>query len=183
MKPRKFPSPTALALAAALLPFAAVAQSTLEPPVDPATPVDGDPPTFHEPLDPTNPDAPIDPRDVRDPVDPAHPWTPPETSQDPTSAVPPAEVPTGDSSAPAPTVTGDAHRRGVEDQPVTIRSHEPDSVVGEYRIDFDALDADGDGFVSREEAQANDVLSAEFHVLDSDGDGRLSREEAASWTR
>lgn len=183
MKQRKFPSPTALALAAALLPFAAAAQSTYEPPVDPVTPVDTEPPEFQDPLDPADPNAPIDPRDVQDPIDPAHQWTPPEAGQDPTSDVPPAPVPTGDTATPPPTVTGDAQRRGPENQPVTIRSHAPDSVVGEYRIDFDALDTDGDGYISREEARVNEVLTAEFHVLDTNGDGRLSREEAASWSR
>ena len=183
MKQRKFPSPTALALAASLLPFAVGAQSQLEPPVDPATPVDTAPPTFPEPLDQTDPHPPIDPRVADDPIDPAHPWTPPETSQDPTSEVPRAPVPTGDATVPPPPATGDALRRGPENQPVTVRSHEPDSVVGEYRIDFDALDTDGDGYISREEARANEALTAEFHVLDSNGDGRLSREEASGWIR
>lgn len=183
MKQRKFPSPAAVALAAALLPFAAAAQSTYEPPVDPATPADTEPPTFHEPLDPADPNAPLDPRDVQDPIDQAHQWTPPEASQDPTSEVPPAPVPTHDPATPSPTVTGDAQRHGPEGQPVTIRSRAPDSVVGNYQIDFDALDTDGDGHINREEARVNHVLTDEFHVLDGDGNGRLSRAEAASWSR
>ncbi|WP_425477819.1 EF-hand domain-containing protein [Stenotrophomonas nitritireducens] len=66
---------------------------------------------------------------------------------------------------------------------VTVRSIQPDSVVGNYRIDFDALDVDGDGFISREEAQANPALADEFNALDSARRGRLTREQLAGWLR
>lgn len=49
---------------------------------------------------------------------------------------------------------------------VTVRSLEPSSVVGQYRIHFAALDVNGDGFISREEAQANPALADEFNSLD-----------------
>jgi hypothetical protein len=49
---------------------------------------------------------------------------------------------------------------------VTVRSLEPSSVVGQYRIHFAALDVNGDGFISREEAQANPALADEFNALD-----------------
>ena len=173
MKSPSFPSITALALAASLLPFAAMAQSSNEPPVDPPTPVDTAPPA-----------VPADPVDPVNPVDPAHPWTPPEASQDPTAGVRPAPVPTGEPVADPPAVvTGDAVRRGTEGQPVTITSHEPDSVSGGYDVNFDAMDSNGDGYISRDEARGNDDLTAEFHVADSNGDGRLSREELAGWLR
>ena len=183
MKSLKLPSPTALALAASLLPFAAMAQSSNEPPVDPPTPVDTAPPT-----------VPADPADPVNPIDPAHPWTPPEASQDPTAGIPPAPIPTGEPMAddsrtdaplagPPPAVTGDAVRRGAQDQPVTITSHAPDSVVGEYQVDFDTLDSNGDGYVTRDEARGNEALTAEFHVADSNGDGRLSREDLSGWLR
>lgn len=46
--------------------------------------------------------------------------------------------------------------------PVTVRSLAPASVVGQYRIHFAELDVDGDGFISREEAQVNPALADEF---------------------
>ncbi|MGV8961242.1 MAG: EF-hand domain-containing protein [Stenotrophomonas sp.] len=64
---------------------------------------------------------------------------------------------------------------------VTVRSIQPDSVVGNYRIDFNALDVDGDGFISREEAQANPALADEFNALDRARRGRLDRSQLAGW--
>lgn len=184
MKRSRIHLPTSLALAVALVPFAVLAQPPHEPPVDPATPLDTAPPTVPaDPVDRADPATPIDPRDVQDPIDPAHPWTPPESTQDPTAAFPAEPVPTGDPSDRQAPTTGDAVRRGSEGQPATISSHVPDSVVGDYRIDFDALDTNGDGYISRDEARGNDVLTSEFHVVDSNGDGRLSREELAGWLR
>lgn len=66
---------------------------------------------------------------------------------------------------------------------VTVRSIQPDSVIGNYRIDFDAMDVDGDGFISREEAQANPALADEFNALDTARRGKLSREQLAGWLR
>lgn len=67
---------------------------------------------------------------------------------------------------------------------VIVRSYEPRSVEGtRYRIDFAALDGDGDGYISRPEARAHPTLDAEFNAIDSNRDGRLSREELAGWLR
>ena len=43
------------------------------------------------------------------------------------------------------------------------------------------LDADGDGFVSREEAQASKHMNAHFNEVDTDRDGRLSAAEMQAY--
>lgn len=69
-------------------------------------------------------------------------------------------------------------------QQVIIRSFEPTTALsGDYSVDFDALDADGDGFISRREASAHDTLAREFRGVDVDGDGLLSRDELRGWIR
>lgn len=79
-------------------------------------------------------------------------------------------------------VTHQASVRVAEGEaPVIVRSIQPDSVPGNYRIDFDALDVDGDGFISRDEAQANPALADEFNALDSGRRGRLERSQLAGW--
>ncbi|PPV09740.1 hypothetical protein XavaCFBP5823_13025 [Xanthomonas axonopodis pv. vasculorum] len=64
---------------------------------------------------------------------------------------------------------------------VIVRSIQPSSVVGSYRIDFDAMDTDGDGRISRAEAQANPALADEFDALDTRHSGYLIREQLAGW--
>lgn len=64
---------------------------------------------------------------------------------------------------------------------VTVRSLEPSSVVGQYRIHFAALDVNGNGFISREEAQANPALADEFNALDVKRRGKLDRADLAGW--
>jgi hypothetical protein len=64
---------------------------------------------------------------------------------------------------------------------VTVRSVQPVSVVGQYRIAFAALDVDGDGFISRAEAQANPTLADEFNALDVTRRGKLDRADLAGW--
>ncbi len=65
--------------------------------------------------------------------------------------------------------------------PVTVRSLTPSSAAGQYRIHFAALDTDGDGFISREEAQVNPSLADEFDSLDVKRRGRLDRSDLAGW--
>lgn len=74
-------------------------------------------------------------------------------------------------------IDGDHHARTI------IRSFEPDSVVGHYRVDFQTLDANGDGVVDHAEAAANPTLDAEFRAVDNNGDGRLDRNELSGWMR
>lgn len=64
---------------------------------------------------------------------------------------------------------------------VTVRSVQPVSVVGQYRFAFSALDVDGDGVISRAEAQANPALADEFTALDVKRRGRLDRADLAGW--
>lgn len=64
---------------------------------------------------------------------------------------------------------------------VTVRSVRPDSVVGQYRFAFETLDLDGDGFISRDEAQAKPALADEFTSLDTLHRGRLDRAQLRGW--
>lgn len=81
-------------------------------------------------------------------------------------------------------VTHQAHlAMPVGEAPVTVRTIQPNSVVGDYKIDFAALDTDGDGFISREEAQANPALADEFDSLDTARRGKLGREQLAGWLK
>ncbi|KHL58978.1 hypothetical protein [Xanthomonas cannabis] len=64
---------------------------------------------------------------------------------------------------------------------VIVRSIQPSSVAGSYRIDFQGMDVDGDGRISRTEAQANPALADEFDALDSRHSGYLTREQLAGW--
>ena len=69
-------------------------------------------------------------------------------------------------------------------QQVIIRSFEPTTVLSsDYTVDFEALDADGDGFISRAEAAGHPTLRQEFGGVDADGDGLLSRDELRGWIR
>lgn len=64
---------------------------------------------------------------------------------------------------------------------VTVRSVQPVSVVGQYRFVFASLDVDGDGYISRAEAQANPTLADEFIALDVKRRGKLDRLDLAGW--
>ena len=66
-------------------------------------------------------------------------------------------------------------------QRIIVRSLAPDSLVGGDRLDFNRLDADGDGTVSRSEAAADRELGRHFDGLDLDRNGRLGREELVDW--
>ena len=93
---------------------------------------------------------------------------------------PPAPEPV---AAPMQRQSGMAVLQGGHDERIVVRSYEPDSVVGEYRIDFEAMDANGDGFIDRREAAANPTLEGEFRAVDGNSDGRLDREELSGWIR
>ena len=44
-------------------------------------------------------------------------------------------------------------------------------------VNFDSFDKDGDGVITKNEAQANSQLVRLFDKLDTDGNGELSKEE------
>ena len=76
---------------------------------------------------------------------------------------PPAPEPV---AAPMQRQSGMAVLQGDHDERVVVRSYEPDSVVGEYRIDFEAMDANGDGVLDRREAATNPTLEGEFRITE-----------------
>jgi hypothetical protein len=109
----------------------------------------------------------------------------PAAAQSPTpveTARLPAESPTSASTLPATRQTGTASF-DMDGTPVTVRSWEPDGGGGQgYRISFEALDSNGDGYISRAEAAAHENLAREFGGVDADADGRASRAELSGWT-
>lgn len=64
---------------------------------------------------------------------------------------------------------------------VTFTSHPGNSISPNYHVDFDAMDANHDGAISRGEARGNPDLTREFHVVDANHNGRLSRAEMKGW--
>ncbi|MEN5061515.1 hypothetical protein [Luteimonas sp. TWI1416] len=105
------------------------------------------------------------------------------TAQVSTSALEPVGEPPALSSQTG-RQTGVVTYDRADGQQVIIRSYEPrPATTSPYRVDFAALDADGDGYISRAEALAHPTLSAEFDAVDSNRDGHLSREELAGWLR
>lgn len=80
-------------------------------------------------------------------------------------------------------VTGTAQAQTASGQ-VTVTSHRGTIDPNAYKIDFDAIDINHDGYISRAEANAsgNYNLANEFRLaLDINHDGRLSREELKNW--
>lgn len=67
--------------------------------------------------------------------------------------------------------------------PVTVTSEEPDSIKGDYHIDFAKLDRNHDGFISRQEAKADPTLEREFDALDTHHSGRLSKAQLEGWMK
>ena len=64
---------------------------------------------------------------------------------------------------------------------VTVTSSPGNSISSNYHVDFDAIDANNDGNITRAEAAGNADLMREFHVVDGNHNGRLTREEMKGW--
>jgi Ca2+-binding EF-hand superfamily protein len=62
-----------------------------------------------------------------------------------------------------------------------VTSHPGNSISSNYHVDFDAMDANHDGSITRSEAKGNADLTREFHVVDSNHNGRLSKDEMKGW--
>ena len=88
-------------------------------------------------------------------------------------------------AATVPALAQETGRTTLTDKgtPVTVTSEEPDSIRGDYHIDFATLDRNHDGFISREEAKANPTLEREFDALDTHRSGRLSRAQLEGWMK
>src|SRR3546814_16072019 len=64
---------------------------------------------------------------------------------------------------------------------VTFTDHPGNSISPNYRVDFEAMDGNGDGVITRREGSGNPDLMREFHVVDLDDNGRLTRAEMKDW--
>jgi Ca2+-binding EF-hand superfamily protein len=73
--------------------------------------------------------------------------------------------------APAAATSGEVH----------VSSSPGNSISSNYHVDFDAMDANHDGNISRAEGNGNADLMREFHVVDRNHNGRLTREEMKGW--
>ncbi|MDH5823957.1 hypothetical protein QFW77_13315 [Luteimonas sp. RD2P54] len=103
-----------------------------------------------------------------------------QVSTQPLPAPPAAEQPQRDSARQTGIVTFGQPGQ----QQYIVRSFEPDPGASDaYRISFEALDSDGDGFIGRAEAAAHPTLRREFAAVDVDGNGLLDRHELAGWIR
>ncbi len=103
------------------------------------------------------------------------PSTQPQTA--PMAPTQPQTAPMPQQAAPQPPPQAPPAATGQ----VTVNSIPPDSVVGEYKIDFDALDKNHDGCISRAEARANATLTAEFRAVDEKHKGCLDKQALAGW--
>jgi len=83
------------------------------------------------------------------------------------------EIPANPSAAPATAAAPAAN--------VTFTSHPGNSISPNHHVDFDAMDANHDGAISRAEARGNPDLMREFHVVDANHNGRLDRDEMKGW--
>ena len=64
---------------------------------------------------------------------------------------------------------------------VTVTDSPGTSISSNYNVDFDAMDTNDDGAITRAEASGNADLMREFHVVDANANGRLTREEMKGW--
>lgn len=64
---------------------------------------------------------------------------------------------------------------------ITVTSHHPVPPPRDHRAEFDQIDTDRDGDVSRREAGVDKYLARAFPMLDRDRSGRLNFGEMQPW--
>ena len=87
-------------------------------------------------------------------------------------------------SAPATAgsmAAGTSAATGTSATGASVTSSPGNSIVGDYHIDFDTMDSNHDGNLSRKEAGSNATLMREFRAVDHDRNGRLSKQELEGW--
>lgn len=87
-------------------------------------------------------------------------------------------TPTG---PPPPSTTGSTVLQDPLGNTVNIASHLPTPPARDHRAQFDLIDGDRDGAVSRREAAVDKYLVRAFAALDTDGSGKLGYEEMLRW--
>ena len=87
------------------------------------------------------------------------------------AATPPQVVVPADPQSDRPAAVGN----------VTFTDSPGNSISPNYSIDFEAMDGNGDGVITRAEGRGNADLMREFHVVDMDHNGRLTRTELKDW--
>jgi len=141
----------------------------------------------------TAPTTPMpDPQQQVPPTPPVPPVPPTTPIPPPDAPMPPGGVPPAPSAAPMPPEAmppappaAPAAPMAPPGSPVTVREQQPDSISSNYKVDYAALDKNGNGSVSRAEVRAsgNDDLAREFHVVDGNHDGRLTEAEMKGWLK
>ncbi|HEY0505994.1 MAG TPA: hypothetical protein VGD42_21120, partial [Lysobacter sp.] len=75
-------------------------------------------------------------------------------------------------AAPSPAASATAQ------QEVNVTSSPPNSTLA-AKVDFETLDSNRDGNLTRTEVGANAQLAADFNALDANRDGRVTKRELA----
>ena len=77
-----------------------------------------------------------------------------------------------------PTVSPSPNASATAQQEVNVTSSTPNSTLS-AKVDFDALDSNRDGNLTRTEVGANAGLSTDFNSIDANRDGRITKRELA----
>ena len=78
-------------------------------------------------------------------------------------------------------LVGPADMSAAQPTSASVTSSPGNSIVGDYKVDFDAMDTNHDGSISRGEAKGNATLMQEFRGVDMNHNGKLSKDELKGW--